>query len=157
MRGCGLTINFRQKFFSGTFFKFVISSAISQSWHIFLGFYPNPFFMRIQLHILAGVLLFLNSLPAGAQTFLWNRTVKSEGFDEAYDLATDPAGNVYVAGMIEYESDFGNGLIIESRGVHDIFIAKYDSTGNLIWARSAGGRDGDKVQSITLTDRVSCM
>ena len=109
--------------------------------------------MRIQLHILAALLLL--SLFSNAQTFLWDRTIKSEGFDESYDLAVDPQGNVYVAGMIEYLADFGNGFFLESSGVHDIFIAKYDSTGTLVWAVKAGGRDGDKIQSITLDGQGS--
>jgi len=109
--------------------------------------------MRIQLHILACLLLL--SLCSNAQTFLWDRTIKSEGFDEAYDLAVDPEGNVYVAGMIEYLADFGNGFHLEASGVHDIFIAKYDSIGTLVWAVRAGGRDGDKIQSITLDGQGS--
>lgn len=106
--------------------------------------------MRIQLLTLALLGLFNFHNPVAAQTYLWNRTIESEGFDEAYDLVTDNLGNVYVAGMIEYLADFGNGVHLESMGVHDIFIAKYDGAGNLIWAINAGGKDGDKVQSITL-------
>ena len=109
--------------------------------------------MRIQLHILAGLLLITTF--SNAQSFLWERTVKSEGFDEAYDLAVDPDGYVYVAGMIEYLADFGNGVTHESMGVHDSFIAKYDSSGNLIWSERSGGRDGDKIQSITLDGQGS--
>jgi hypothetical protein len=109
--------------------------------------------MRLQLHILASLLLL--TFCSNAQTFLWGRTIKSEGFDESYDLAVDPQGNVYVAGMIEYIADFGNGVLLESSGVHDIFIAKYDSVGTLVWAVKAGGSDGDKIQSITLDGKGS--
>jgi hypothetical protein len=90
------------------------------------------------------------SISASAQTFQWYKTIKSVGNEEAYDIAIDHDGNEYVAGMIEYEADFGNNVILESVGSHDIFIAKYDSSGNLIWAKRAGGRGGDKVQSIVL-------
>ena len=109
--------------------------------------------MKSTIRILGGALLLFFNSNSNAQSYQWYRSVKSEGFDEAYDLATDNLGNVYVAGMIEYEADFGNGVILESVGVHDIFIAKYDSIGNLIWAKRAGGRDGDKVQSIALDNQ----
>jgi len=106
--------------------------------------------MRKPIHIQGILLLCFFCTTLSAQTFQWNRIIKSEGFEEAYDLVTDNAGYVYVCGMIEYEADFGNGVILESAGIHDIFIAKYDTSGNLIWARRAGGRGGDKAQSITL-------
>lgn len=106
--------------------------------------------MRIFVFLLTAIFFLCLSSPVSSQTFLWNQTIRSEGFDEVYDLAADPSGNVYVTGMIEYLADFGNGVVLEARGVHDIFIAKYDSSGNLIWARRDGGRDGDKAHSIAL-------
>ncbi len=84
------------------------------------------------------------------QSFNWAVDIQSDGFDEGYDLVTDVDGNVYVAGQIEFETNFGNGIILESAGVHDIFLAKYTNAGNLVWAKRAGGKGGDKIQSITL-------
>ncbi|MBK7849620.1 MAG: T9SS type A sorting domain-containing protein [Bacteroidetes bacterium] len=85
-----------------------------------------------------------------AQTFQWSKSIQSEGFDEGYDLVADSAGNTYVAGQIEFDANFGNGIILSSAGIHDIFLAKYNPNGNLIWAKVAGGKGGDKIQSITL-------
>ena len=77
-----------------------------------------------------------------AQTFQWSKSIQSEGFDEGYDLVTDSAGNSYVAGQIEFDANFGNGIILSSAGIHDIFLAKYNPNGNLIWAKVAGGKGG---------------
>lgn len=96
------------------------------------------------------LILLYFSVASSAQTVQWYKTIKSQGNEEAYDIAVDHDGNEYVTGMIEYESDFGNNVILESVGSHDIFIAKYDSSGNLIWAKRAGGKGGDKAQSIVL-------
>jgi hypothetical protein len=85
-----------------------------------------------------------------AQVYQWAKSIKSEGFDQAYDLVSDPQGNVYVTGQIEFLADFGSGILIESVGVHDIFIAKYNSSGKLVWAKGAGGKGGDKAHSIAL-------
>lgn len=96
--------------------------------------------------LLIGLLLW--NLVSIGQVYHWTHDIKSEGFDEAFDLVVDPLGNVYVTGQIEYLTDFGNNIILESAGRHDIFVAKYDSTGALIWAKRAGGPGGDKAQSI---------
>ena len=85
-----------------------------------------------------------------AQSFQWAKSIESEGFDEGYDLVTDPDGNSYVAGMIEFDTDFGDGVVLSSAGIHDIFLAKYSPTGRLVWSKIAGGKGGDKIQSITL-------
>ena len=95
-------------------------------------------------------LFILLTFSSFAQTTQWANTIKSEGFDEGYDLTTDSQGNTYVAGMMEYTTDFGNGVLLSSAGVHDIYLAKYSPTGRLVWARRAGGKGGDKIQSIVL-------
>lgn len=103
---------------------------------------------KFRLMLLA---LFLSAASAlSGQSFPWANAIKSEGFDEAFDLVTDAQGNVYVAGQIEFMADFGSGVQLPSAGIHDIFVAKYKSDGTLIWAKVAGGKGGDKVQSITL-------
>jgi hypothetical protein len=85
-----------------------------------------------------------------AQTFHYADVIKSEGFDEALDIISDPDGYVYVAGQIEFDADFGNNYILESAGKHDIYLAKYNPQGNLVWAKRAGGKGGDKIHSIAL-------
>lgn len=100
--------------------------------------------------LLALVLLHFLPFISAAQSYNWANDIKSEGFDEAFDLVTDASGNTYVGGQIEYLADFGSGIIYESAGRHDIFIAKYSPSGSLIWAKRAGGKGGDKVQSLAL-------
>jgi len=96
------------------------------------------------------LLLLLSFFQSRAQVYQWANTIKSEGFDQAYDIVADPQGYVYVAGQIEFLADFGSGIVIESAGVHDIFIAKYTPEGRLVWAKGAGGKGGDKAHSIAL-------
>jgi hypothetical protein len=77
-----------------------------------------------------------------AQNTSWVNTILSEGYDDCRDMCTDSSGNVYVTGQIEYSADFGR-LSLSSAGGHDIFVAKYDSSGYLVWAKRAGGPSGD--------------
>jgi len=104
----------------------------------------------IQRSFLLSAIILLSSPSAFSQTYQWANSIKSEGFNQAYDIVSDPQGNVYVTGQIEYVADFGDGVLLESVGSHDIFISKYTSSGRLVWAKRAGGRGGDKVHSIAL-------
>lgn len=115
-------------------------------------FQESTFYSKINFRIYALICaaLLLSVMTTTAQSFQWAKSITSEGYDEGYDLATDPDGNTYVAGMLEFDTDFGNGVILTSAGIHDIFLAKYSSTGRLVWAKRAGGKGGDKIQSLTL-------
>ncbi len=105
---------------------------------------------RLGFYILLFNAFIFNTTQITAQSFQWAKSIESEGYDEGFDLATDSAGNTYVGGMMEFDTDFGNGVILTSAGIHDIFLAKYDPTGKLVWAKRAGGKGGDKIQSVVL-------
>lgn len=81
--------------------------------------------------------------------------IASEGgpeSDHAQGVAIDASGNVYVVGNFSGTANFGNMAVttITSAGNSDVFIAKYSSTGNLQWVKSAGGTGTDQSQSIAV-------
>jgi hypothetical protein len=57
-------------------------------------------------------------------------------------IATDPRGNIYVTGAFEGTTTFEAGedseTVLSSAGFDDIFVAKYDRNGQLLWAKQAG-------------------
>ena len=65
------------------------------------------------------------------------------------DINSDPDNNVYLIGNIDSSFALGSSTIIDQGGT-DIFVVKYDSTGNLAWANAAGGSGEDIGYSITL-------
>src|ERR1043165_3455021 len=51
---------------------------------------------------------FVSKLDANGN-FLWARAIGSGSTDEAYGIATDPSGNVYVTGLFQNTADFDGG------------------------------------------------
>jgi hypothetical protein len=62
--------------------------------------------------------------------------------DFGKSIVTDAAGNIYVTGDYAAAITFGTTTVSNS-GNFDIFIAKYDPLGNLIWVKGAGNTGED--------------
>lgn len=77
----------------------------------------------------------------------------STGDDQAFDIARDSAGNVYVTGSFQGTVDFdptGGTSNLTSSGGLDVFVAKYAPSGALLWARSIGGASSDEGSALAL-------
>ncbi len=74
------------------------------------------------------------------------------GWEESYSIASDHSGNVYLSGFFNDTSLIIGSYTFSSVGNNDILIAKYDSSGNVIWATSVGGIGVDECNSITVDD-----
>lgn len=78
--------------------------------------------------------------------YLWAIRLGNSGGDSAKSIAVDGSGNVLVAGDFYGTVDFDPAAGIAnltSSGQGDIFIAKFDTYGNFIWAKSMGGSSAD--------------
>lgn len=74
--------------------------------------------------------------------FVWARALGGTSKDQAYSLALDGSGNVYLTGGFQGTADFDPGagvLQLTSSGSYDFFIAKLTTGGNLVWAKAMGG------------------
>ncbi len=67
----------------------------------------------------------------------------------ATTTTTDAAGNVYTAGYFNATITLGT-TSLRSNGVQDIYLAKYNSAGSLLWAFSMGGTGSDQLTGITV-------
>lgn len=56
-----------------------------------------------------------------------------------YSLALDSSGNYYLTGSFSDSVDFGDGTSVAPKGGDDIFVAKYDNSGTLMWVKTYGG------------------
>jgi len=69
----------------------------------------------------------------------WSKRFGNAFNDVAGGLAVDPAGNVTMVGSFDKSMTFGEGDDHISKGEADIFIARFDTTGKLAWAKTYGG------------------
>lgn len=86
---------------------------------------------------------------------LWVKQAGGIGWDEAACIDVDEEGNVLIAGFFVKDAMFdssGNN-VLTSFGERDIFIAKYDSKGNFLWVKQAGGEKIDECRSIDITQQ----
>ncbi|REG28069.1 beta-propeller repeat-containing protein [Archangium gephyra] len=91
-----------------------------------------------------GVDLFLTQYDDGGNAN-WTKQLGSSGGDYAQAVATDAAGNVYVAGYTTGNLDNNT-----SAGLKDLFLVKYDASGNKKWTRQLGTTKNDEARAVTV-------
>lgn len=75
--------------------------------------------------------------PAG--NLKWLRIAGGIGSNGVYQVATDADANTYITGRYANTATFGPYTLTNTVAtIYHIFIAKYDSSGNILWVRSAG-------------------
>lgn len=69
--------------------------------------------------------------------------------DIAKAIVLDKNGNIYIAGTFEETPTFGT-TNLTSKGQKDIFVAKLDPEGKIIWVMTAGGSGDDLVNALAI-------
>jgi hypothetical protein len=87
--------------------------------------------------------------PAGLP--LWIRTYGGKLDDFANAITGDPEGNLYITGVFTDSIWFENELLV-SKG-SDLFAAKINSNGQLVWARALGTSGTALPEAIAVTDQ----
>jgi hypothetical protein len=84
--------------------------------------------------------------PSG--NVLWAKAFGGTYWDYIFDLCCDGNGNIYSLGVFKEDTlTLGNISLVNS-GNTDVFFAKFDSGGNILWAKSMGGNDIENAASI---------
>jgi hypothetical protein len=78
--------------------------------------------------------------------FLWAKRAGGTNQDYVNGIAVDSSGNAYITGHFEGIAEFG-ATTLTSAGNNDTYIAKVDSGGNFLWAKSTVGVGGIAVDS----------
>ncbi|PKP05028.1 MAG: hypothetical protein CVU11_02480 [Bacteroidetes bacterium HGW-Bacteroidetes-6] len=81
---------------------------------------------------------------------LWVRNVLSgnTGYKQVKAITTDSNGNVFMAGEFE-DSVLVGGSQANSGGYYDVYLAKFDASGNTQWVETGGGIFDERAFSLT--------
>src|SRR5690349_20930365 len=107
--------------------------------------------MKQNFYLMIIILSFSVSLFSQSLNWSWAKSAGAGSDDESNGICTDKTGNVYIAGYFESASIvFGSNTLINagSIGTKDIFIVKYDPSGNVLWAKREGGVNSDEATGI---------
>jgi hypothetical protein len=89
-------------------------------------------------------------------TLVWNRIGSSgAGVEIPKDITVDATGNYYITGSYTGSATFG-AVTLANTGESDIFIVKYDSNGNVLWAQKYGDTKNDQGNSIAVDSNGNC-
>ena len=83
-----------------------------------------------------------------AGNVVWARSAGGNSYDEGNGICVDEIGNVYIIGNFYSSSISFGSSTISNNGSQDIFVAKYSTLGNVLWAKSVGGISEDNGNSI---------
>ncbi|WP_437977904.1 PE-PGRS family protein [Sorangium sp. So ce295] len=100
-----------------------------------------------------GLDLFVVKLDA-AGGHVWSRRFGGKSDQVAFAVATDPSGNVVVAGEFEGTLNFGADASTElvSAGGKDLFVAKLDAGGNHLFSKRFGGELDQGATAVAVTE-----
>ena len=80
-------------------------------------------------------------------SLVWAKHAGGIGWDRSRGIAVNKDGSFIIAGEFENTITFGEGesneISLTPSGISDVFLAKYDIDGSLIWAKQAGGPEND--------------
>jgi hypothetical protein len=74
---------------------------------------------------------------------LWAKSAGGNQSDKGEDIIADKCGNVYVTGIFESDSILMGSTTLHCAGLYDMFIVKFDISGNMQWSKSIGGSEVD--------------
>lgn len=112
---------------------------------------PIPMFFTITL-ICTLLIFLLPSVTLAQPNWSWASSAGGSSSDYGKGICTDINGNIYTTGYYNESITIGN-ITLTGEGFEDIFLVKYNSQGDVIWAISFGGTSSDFANKIA-TDAI---
>lgn len=102
--------------------------------------------MKTLLFVLAGFLMFMPVTSYSQQnTHALEKLLKEKFLAAFNNIKMDRQGNYLVTGFFEDSLNIGN-KVVRSRGMSDMFIARFDKDLKLEWIKLAGGNHVDIIR-----------
>ncbi|QLH45684.1 MAG: hypothetical protein HWD58_08725 [Bacteroidota bacterium] len=103
----------------------------------------DPSASTAQLSSTGGSDMFIAKYDGSTGNFIWAKRVggnASNAGAEVKDITIDGSNNLIVSGKVTQTVDFDPGTGVDTlSGSDSHFLAKYNSSGNLVWAKSVSG------------------
>lgn len=95
---------------------------------------------------------FTATVTESCTDYCWTKTWGGVNNDWSESVATDNYGSVYVTGKyqgtVEFNPDGGGWQ--SSNGLHEVYLSKFDSSGNWMWTKTWGGTESDSAYSVAV-------
>ncbi|MEY3237759.1 MAG: hypothetical protein RI883_1860 [Bacteroidota bacterium] len=92
------------------------------------------------MNVVTGLNFFLIKYNPSLDKIIWGVFASgSSSIGRKVDL--DGNGNIYVTGSYNDQTNFVDTLLTANNMNHNLFVAKFDASGNIIWVRTAEGED----------------
>lgn len=130
----------------------VANDAFGNSW--VAGYYNTYIF---DLPLSKGPDAFIATFDANGG-LTWTGGICDTGAERITNIAFDKLGNYYLLGLFDGNilDLYTSHMLNSNPSATDIFIAKFDSQHNFIWARSAGGTDQDTPAGLVVDSLGNC-
>lgn len=79
---------------------------------------------------------------------VWARSAGGTNSESCNACTNDASGNLYLTGAFGSATIYFGNTGINTTGANDMFVAKYDSSGNFLWAKNTGGFGDDYAYGI---------
>ncbi|MCE3260109.1 MAG: hypothetical protein K0S12_1750 [Bacteroidetes bacterium] len=84
---------------------------------------------------------------AGDGTLQWVKKAGGDYDDVAWGLTLDSQGKIFITGEFNAYATFGT-VAFPTTGEANVFVACYDASGNVVWAKGVGGSAVDRARGI---------
>jgi hypothetical protein len=111
--------------------------------HAFQGMRRSSLFALSAIAVMIAAI----SLQAQEPTWQWVKPGGGSGSDAGTSTVVDGSGNIFVCARFAGTSLFGSNMLT-SAGQSDVMVARYNSTGAILWAVRGGGTGNDEPTSI---------
>lgn len=81
---------------------------------------------------------------------VWAKSEGGNSVDEGQFVKVDSNGNIYLSGTYGNSSMTIGSTVLSCLGYCDIFLVKYDPSGNPLWAKHSGGNDYDVSRGLVI-------
>ena len=89
-----------------------------------------------------------------AQDYAWAKHMGTPSIDQGIAIAVDGSGNVYTTGIFQGIVDFDPSATgthnLTAAGDRDVFVTKFNASGQFVWAVRMGGSEADYAYAIAV-------